>query len=90
MSIVNALFISTAHVSDETVRELDEMCVDNWSDGVNKHGIFSTNFGWFLFVSEENSNQEIQTILDYARSKDCWYVVLDNAGDICNDLPVFG
>ena len=50
MSIVNALFISTAHVSDETIRELDEMCVDNWADGVNKHGIFSTNYGWLLFI----------------------------------------
>lgn len=51
-------------------------------------------YGWFLTANPtegaaEQMPADIQKILEYARTQNCDYVVLDRDGDTVDDLPSF-
>ena len=89
MPIVNTLELSTIHVTDKTQELLYEMVHDNVCE-INKHGVYSLDYGWFIVLPENRYNiNDLDEIVKYARSKKCRYIVIDVDADICNDLPVF-
>lgn len=89
MDIRQFLILSTAHVSPETGKMLDETEPKDWP----VCGGPWTTYGWFMWCHEEdlegNIPPELTMVFDYARSKGCNYVLFDRDGDQNDDLPQF-
>jgi len=92
MSIRKTLELSTAHLSNKSLEYLDKLSKECFSDGLNSHGIFDTNYGYFMFVTDEvkYDDPDLTNIVKYANQKECSYIVFDMDVDVCDDLPIKG
>ncbi|RCW41594.1 hypothetical protein [Paenibacillus prosopidis] len=80
------LDISTGHVSKETIQYLDHQADEGESFIVYKKG----HWGFFFPVlPEERSDlpEDLKQLLDYACSKNACWVMMDQDGEILDDLP---
>lgn len=79
------LTLSTAHVTDDTRRILDETKVSDWP----VFG-FRGAYGWVVYAHDESDweiPQDLWGVCEYARKNDCDYIMFDADADIIDDLP---
>lgn len=87
LEIRKFLTLSTAHVTDDTRRILDESKLTDWP----VFG-FQGVFGWVIFCHEEKDEtipEDLWRVLEYARAKGCEYVMFDADADMIDDLPTY-
>lgn len=83
------LDLSTAHLSEETCRDL------NSYDGVTA---YKTTYGWLMYVPDENADglaeegdwpAELLPIVKLARTNGCAYILFDADAATSDLLPTF-
>lgn len=88
--IVSMLVLSTAHVSNETARKLDDDCA-----GV--HSILlpvvypKGEYGWIIPIYDipEGCPADLAHVLRYAMDRGCAWLMFDNDAADVNGLPLF-
>jgi hypothetical protein len=93
------LDLSTAHVSVPSRGWLDEqsaisLAYRSVSDERPVATIAGFGYGWFLTANPpdgalEAMPEDISRLLEYARSHNCDYVVIDRDADTLEELPAF-
>lgn len=91
LPISSILQLSTAHLSLNTVKEIDER--SGKSPWVEELTIYpKSEYGYFMFVPEEvpaNTPVELKKILEVAFHNGCYYVEFDQALDECIEEDLF-
>lgn len=83
--IYKTLCLSTAHISKETARQLDDDDLDIFIVGKNEYSytLYSE------FDPEDDLPDDLRRVLEYAGSHDCRFVYLDSDEDIIPELPTY-
>lgn len=91
MSVEDLLVISTAHLSDATCSYLDNTDHMEWPAVGGPFG----DIGFFFHVDEtivhggETAPDDLTAIFRYAADQGCFRVLLDECGDVVDELPVY-
>lgn len=90
---------STAHVSDEARDWLNEMGQANAhadsTIGPLAHHVAINNYGWWVYVPVDPSTTtdrfpcDLMEVFEYARRKNCDYILFDCDAGIIEGLPTF-
>lgn len=87
LEIRNFLIVSTAHVSEQTAKFLNNTPADEWPIS---GGPFST-YGWFMYTHdpELNTIEDLMPVFALARANGCNYVLFDCDASTVDQLPTF-
>lgn len=84
--IYKYLDLSTGHVSRKTAKWLD-----NNPDGIIMY--LKGEYGWIIHVSSEEYDKNIPNdlikVIEYAKSKECGWIMFDADGEVIEELELF-
>lgn len=92
LELCTALVVSTAHITKKDAELLGRLDEDGHSKEI---WAFSGRYGWFVFVDEgldgviHEFSKSFCRLLEFAKSKGCWWVRLDCDGPEIKGLRKF-
>lgn len=99
MDITKMLTISTAHITKETAKFIDNVCKDNnlsnlivYDETAHYNGC-TEQYGWFIYcnadLSDLNVPKDLLKVMCFARDNDCDWLCLDRDAEIVDSLDKY-
>ena len=99
MEISKILTISTAHITEETAKFIDNVCEDNNLSNLvvyNKSAKYiggTAQYGWFIYCNvalpDLNVPKDLLKIMCFTRDNNCDWLCLDRDGEVVDGLDEY-